>query len=222
MGSGIPGDDPEQSRGGAQLGKCVWSKCKLIRFTDQQLLVRHPSQILSLKCKIFLLGRVPALSPLYPVSQRSLLPGHLERKKSPDPIFAQMLNIYGNVLGWLTKANPPLPRQWKDVSNSGVLFTGSRPHSLQTGKEISCPSCLSTPGLLLWPSTLNKQTTTTTKMSWSEASSEAQSETRSYLGSKYRLWECGKQCLSWLTKASALKEERSWGGNRNRQDGEWF
>ena len=127
MGFGIPGDDPEQSGGGGQLGKCVWSKCKLIRFTDQQLLVRHPSQILSLKCKIFLLGRVPALSPLYPVSQRSLLPGHLERKKSPDPIFAQMLNIYGNVLGWLTKANPPLPRQWKDVSNSGVLFTGSHP-----------------------------------------------------------------------------------------------
>lgn len=104
MGFGIPGDDPEQSGGGAQLGKCVWSKCKLIRFTDQQLLVRHPSQILSLKCKIFLLGRVPALSPLYPVSQRSLLPGHLERK-AQIPFLPKCSTFMEMCLGGLQRLN---------------------------------------------------------------------------------------------------------------------
>lgn len=52
----------------------------------------------------------------------SILPGHLEEKWSQDPVLVPKLNIYGNVFGWFTKNNPPLPLQLNDISNSGGSF----------------------------------------------------------------------------------------------------
>lgn len=75
------------------------------RFTHQQLLVGCLPSIVSLKCKIVILGRVPGFSLRDPVSQCSLLPGHLERKRSQDLVSVQMFNVYGNGFGWFTKAN---------------------------------------------------------------------------------------------------------------------
>ena len=78
-------------------------------FTHQQFLVGCLPSVVSLKCKIIILGRVPGFSPQDPVSQCSLLPGHLEQKRSQDPVSVQMFNVYGNGLGWFTKANHPPP-----------------------------------------------------------------------------------------------------------------
>ena len=78
-------------------------------FTHQQLLVGCLPSIVSLKCKIVILGRVPGFSPWDPESQCSLLPGHLERKRSQDLVSVQMFNVYVNGFGWFTKANHPPP-----------------------------------------------------------------------------------------------------------------
>lgn len=85
--------------------------------------------IVSLKCKIVILGRVPGFSPWDPVSQCSLLPGHLERKRSQDLVSVQMFNVYGNGFDGLQKLTTPPPFHSSGLifSNSGVLFPVSYP-----------------------------------------------------------------------------------------------
>lgn len=102
----------------------------------------------SLKHEIFILGRVPGFLPSVP-NVCSLLPGHLDRKWSQDPVLVQMLNSYGNAFGWLTKDNPPLPLQSKDFSKSGSFPYCTPPQlCVNLQRKVSSPSLLSSPLIL--------------------------------------------------------------------------